>query len=95
MICKICGKDCAGTEQTHHPYSQGKHNRRIYGRKLIENPANKVFPVCAGCNGSHAAGKKLPRYDERKFCEAVGVKPRSKSDQIRALREAQYEAERG
>jgi len=46
----------------------------------MDHPLN-IQLVCADCNVSHA-GTGLIHWDEYQFCEALGIKPRSKSSNV-------------
>lgn len=89
MRCKICNKDCGLFAQRHHRFSQSKANRRLYG-DLIDDPKNIIYPVCGGCNVSHAAGFKLPKWTELEFCRRLGIEPQSKDAQMRKARAEIY-----
>ena len=67
--CEICG-DIA-TEK-HHRFSNSKVNRKLYS-KLIDDDRNIMF-LCQAC---HVAFK--PKFDEKEFCEKLGIKIRGKS----------------
>ena len=89
MTCIICGKDCGLFAQRHHKFSQTVVNLKLYGKKRINDKRNIQYPVCGRCNISHAAqGKGLEIWREEKFCEVMGIEPRSKNSKLRSLREA-------
>lgn len=73
-ICTCCYLSKA--TQRHHRFSQTKTARRKYG-KAIDDPKN-IQHVCANCHASHA-GSLLDRWNEREFCEALGIEYKGKT----------------
>lgn len=59
--CSFCHRRPA--TEYHHMFSNTEVNRKIYGRKLINEPFNKR-PSCNHCNGSHA---NVETWDEKRF----------------------------
>lgn len=72
MECKICGS--TKYLQKHHMFSQSKLNIKLYSRKLIDDPKN-IMTLCINCH----LYKTIPKWNEKEFCEALGIKPRSKT----------------
>lgn len=93
FICEACGRVIRFPEepQRHHKYSNTKTARKYYGKgnkwdgvDWINHPKNIQFPVCSGCNGSHAGqGRGLEVLRELEFCREVGIEPRSKTARMR------------
>lgn len=78
-ICRVCKKNKA--TEWHHLFSQTKANKKLYG-KLIHNKAN-LLPICEECHKS----KGVPKLTEYEFCDKLGIAPRSKTAELRKLRE--------
>ena len=79
MICQICKKNKA-TER-HHLFSQTKVNKRLYG-ELIHDERNLLW-VCEECHKF----KAIPKMTEEEFCKKLGIEPRSRTAQLRRIRE--------
>jgi len=64
MINKLCAFcKLRPATQYHHKFSQSVVNVKIYGRKLIDDPFNRV-PACSHCNASHA---NVETWNENQF----------------------------
>lgn len=72
MICKVCGENRIYL-QCHHLYSQTKQAKKLYGN-LIHDRRN-ILMVCENCHMT----KPIPKFTEEEFCNAIGIKPRSKT----------------
>lgn len=79
LICPLCTKRRA--TQWHHKFSQTKNNKKLYP-DYIHKPQNLIY-ICAPCHMS----KSVPKLTEHEFCDIMGIEPRSKSAQIRRMRE--------
>lgn len=71
--CTCC--DRVGPLDIHHKFPQTKWAKKIYG-ELIHAPANLQL-ACSDCHASHRS-PKLIHWNEQEFCDALGLKPRSK-----------------
>lgn len=80
--CEKCGIR-EGTER-HHLFSQTKKNRELYG-DLIDHWSN-IQLLCYDCHHN----KTLDKYSEERFCEVLGIEPRSKAYQLRKRREESF-----
>lgn len=85
--CLACGRLIRFPErpQRHHKFSNTVANNKYYGpgneydgEDWINCELNIQYPVCAGCNGSHA-GSGLVIWSEVEFCRVIGIEPRSKA----------------
>jgi 5-methylcytosine-specific restriction endonuclease McrA len=76
--CELCGK--AVSDHKHHLYSRTLKARELYG-KLIDDERNIMY-LCGGCH----LNKSIPKFTEVEFCEAIGIEPRSKTAQIKKLK---------
>lgn len=74
-ICEICGSGFAVGR--HHKFSQTKWARKLYC-DLLDYPKNIQW-ACGNCHTGHASAK-LICWNEREFCEAIGIAPRSYSE---------------
>mgnify|MGYP001585623160 CR=1 FL=1 len=72
--CECCGK--GELLQKHHKYANYKYRRKLYGT-LMDHLMNISY-VCADCHASHRS-PELTTWNEREFCLALGISPRSKS----------------
>lgn len=72
--CQVCLTRKA--TQLHHRFSQTKWAKKLYGY-LIHDPRN-LMHVCADCHASHAS-PHLEHWDESRFCQELGIPPRSKT----------------
>ena len=77
-VCQNCGK--APAVHKHHLFSNTKYARRLYG-KLLDLPIN-IQNLCVECH----LNQPVSKFSERMFCSALGIKPRSKTEQGRLLR---------
>lgn len=71
--CEACGVHLG--VQRHHKFSQTVWARRLYGDLLDD--ARNIMMTCPWCHASHLS-TKLVHWDERAFCDAMGIEPRSK-----------------
>jgi len=62
--CQGRGCNNIATEM-HHPFSNSVVNRRIYGKKLLDEFA---IPYCNDCNGSH---RNVITWNEAQFRKEV------------------------
>ena len=77
MICQLkCGRRA---EHRHHLFSKTKWAVNLYG-KLIDDRRN-ILLLCSTCH----LNKAIPKWDERQFCEALNIIPRSKTFKGKAL----------
>lgn len=67
MICEICKKEPA--TQIHHVFPNTRHNRKTYGRFLINHRWNTQW-ACDDCNVSHAKARNI---GEREFCKMMKI----------------------
>ncbi len=72
-ICSCCRQRIA--TQKHHKFPQRVWAKKLYG-DLIHDKRN-LQDVCYTCHIG-APHPKLIHWSEDQFCDAVGVKPRSK-----------------
>ena len=79
MIC-TCG---APATEKHHRFSRTKWALRLYRAKLLDDDRN-LMPMCYGCH--HQANP--PRWTEAQFCEALGIRMRSKTARAGVYKEA-------
>ena len=70
--CEICNLNVA--TQRHHKFSQTKLNKKLYP-EFIDDPRNLQY-LCADCHISQKKG--LINWGELKFCDEMGIIPRSK-----------------
>jgi 5-methylcytosine-specific restriction endonuclease McrA len=68
-FCEVCNSRF--TEDIHHKFSQGKSHKQLYGKKL-HHPKN-LMAVCKACH------PYAPKWNEKKFCEELNIRPLSKS----------------
>jgi hypothetical protein len=77
--CSKCGK--SGFVSTHHRFKQKKWRRDLYG-DLLDDPKNLVYNVCGDC---HKWLDSFDTWNEREFCQALGLKPISKGEGLKCL----------
>jgi hypothetical protein len=70
-LCEHCQERRA--EHKHHLFSQTKKNRELYP-EYIDSELNIMY-LCHVCH----LNKSILKYNEKEFCEMLGIKPRSKS----------------
>lgn len=76
MRCQGCGENKIYLE-IHHLFSKSKVNKKLYG-DLIHDKRNLIL-LCPGCHHN----KPLKKFTEMEFCQALGIKPRSKTERMR------------
>ena len=69
--CELCNS--RKNVQEHHLFSGSKLNRKFYG-DYIDDPRNKK-DICEACH----LWKPIPKYGELKFCDVMGIFPRTKT----------------
>ena len=74
-ICDKCKKRKA--EHVHHCFPQTQKNRRQYG-SLLDHKLN-TQNLCSICHLNGA----VDHYTEREFCEILGIRPQSKTEQFK------------
>jgi hypothetical protein len=77
-FCTCCGRP--GPLDLHHRFPQVKWAVKLYG-ELIHDPRN-LQKACNDCHASHRS-TKLEHWNEREFCNALGIEPRSKTERGR------------
>lgn len=76
-VCEVCGAYV--NLQRHHKFSKTKPNKKLYGKKLLDSEVN-IQVACMDCHASHRS-EKLTQWTELQFCEATGIKPKSRENQ--------------
>jgi len=71
-VCPMCEE--WSSLQRHHKFSQSKLNKKYYTKKEIDDPRNILW-ICWKCH----MNKPILKWNEKEFCEALNIKPRSKS----------------
>lgn len=77
-----CCENCGSTNMlsTHHKFPQTKVNLKYYGKSIrgvrtIDHPFNLQI-LCYNC---HINERGIVRWNELQFCDALGIKPLSKT----------------
>jgi hypothetical protein len=73
MICQLCKKN--EITDRHHKFSQTKLHINLYP-EFIHDEKN-IQLCCNGCHLSKVSGLEI--WSEMRFCDEMGIVPRSKS----------------
>jgi hypothetical protein len=76
----------------HHKFPNTKLNRRLYGKDLIDAPAN-IQTLCLDCHLSKKDGIKI--WSEADFCNHFGINPKGKTRCQSTFRSAPAETQEG
>ena len=79
MLCEICGIRRATDK--HHKFKKYKWRIRVYGGLMHDG--KNLQNVCHQCHMNESEG--LLVWSEYEFCEAIGIKPKSKVGMFRGI----------